>query len=86
MTKNPGLNLRYGLELLAAGFGGWLLSTQLLSPTFDHFLSPHYGGYDWYESFVSVIDLTILFVSIGLSLALIVHLRHPADHQNERQD
>lgn len=69
----------YILKLAITALLGWALSNWVIIPFIDHALLPNYGQYDWYESFMSVVDLILTYVVVGLALAWAVHLLHPED-------
>jgi len=73
----PTFHLRYVLELFLAGFVGWLIGTKVIVGVLDRVLTPSYGQYDWYEPFISVVNLIVIFMMIGLSIAVTVQFRHP---------
>jgi hypothetical protein len=68
---------QYIVELTIAGFLGWLLAAHGMMKVISALLDPTYARYDWYSPFMDVISLILIFVGIGLAIALTVELRHP---------
>ena len=76
-ATRPVFSLCYVLELLAASVVGWLLATQVIMGYLDHLLAHDYSQYDWYDPFLSVINLVSTFIMVGLAIAITVQIRHP---------
>jgi magnesium-transporting ATPase (P-type) len=68
---------QYIVELTVAGFIGWFLAAHGMMKVISALLDPTYDRYDWYSPFMDVVDLILIFVGIGLAIALTVELRHP---------
>ena len=68
---------QYIIELTIAGFLGWFLAAHGVMKVINALLSPSYDRYDWYPPFMDVVNLLLIFVGIGLAIALTVELRHP---------
>ncbi len=84
MIKHDPTLTRYILELSLAGFLGWLIAAHGVVKLINYFLSPDYGMYDWYQPFMDVVNLLLVFTGIGSAIAITVEFRHP-DRYDRKQ-